>query len=257
MVHLWGRACNPFRLLDFGHNCAGATLGVPGKREGLVLAFPIRYRAGMELGDIEETRPIRWQGTDGLYEVTLRFAPIDGRMECVGVDVQAVPEGMRAVTAVALHSIPLGRLIEKRRPKLGDVAIVVEPGGIVWTGQEVTVSVTRRGGRPPKYGPEHWQKVADVYREAFAGGRLTPTRAVARRFKVSDSAAAKWVAKCRQLGLLPPTTRGKARAAVSATAKGRIRLRSKATGKAVSAQRSMSRRRKAAGPMSARGRQKQ
>jgi transposase len=35
---------------------------------------------------------------------------------------------------------------------------------------------------------------------------------VAAHFRVSETAAAKWVAKARKLGLLLPTTRGKARA---------------------------------------------
>jgi hypothetical protein len=181
--------------------------------------------------EIREVHPIRWQTKDGPYDVTLRFAPIEGRMECVGVDVQVVPGPRpRLVTAVALHSIPLGRLIEKRRKEAGDVLVTVGGGQVTWTGQEVTVKVTRHGGRPPKYGPEHWDEVARVYHEGFQN--RTPTRAVARHFKVSDTAAAKWIAKCRKLGLLPETTRGKARV-VQARGTGRIRLRSRATGKAV------------------------
>ena len=65
-------------------------------------------------------------------------------------------------------------------------------------------------GRPPKYGPEHFEEVARVYRGAFARNR-TPTRDVARHFDVTESAAAKWVTRCREMGLLPTTTRGKAR----------------------------------------------
>jgi hypothetical protein len=73
-----------------------------------------------------------------------------------------------------------------------------------------------RGGRPPKYKPEHFEKVARVYSEAFAAGTQTvaPTVAVRKRFRVSYAAAAKWVARCRQMGLLPPTERGKASAAL-------------------------------------------
>ena len=182
--------------------------------------------------EIKEVRPIRWNGKNGPYDITLRFAPLDGRMECVGLDVQAVP-GPRPITAVALHSLPLGQLIEKRRKEAGDVTITIDtPGAITWQGQNVNIVVTRRGGRPPKYDQAHWEKVAAVYVEEYGRGSLTPTRAVARHFKVTVSAAAKWVAKCRTLGLLPETTRGKARV-VQARGTGRIRLRSRATGKAV------------------------
>jgi hypothetical protein len=65
-------------------------------------------------------------------------------------------------------------------------------------------------GRPPKYGLDHFEDVARVYRGAFARNR-TPTRGVARHFEVTESTAAKWVARCRALGLLPKTTRGRAR----------------------------------------------
>ncbi len=37
-----------------------------------------------------------------------------------------------------------------------------------------------------------------------------PTKAVQEHFNVSKSLAAKWVSKCRnELGLIPPTTRGR------------------------------------------------
>jgi hypothetical protein len=185
-----------------------------GKRVGLESTFPFRYRSDVK---IRETRPIRWQGKDGSYIVTLRFAPIEGRMECVGVDVEAVPGG--AVTAVALHSIPLGKLIAKRQSEAGNA--IASPATIAVTTSipQPTVLTTRRGGRPPKYDRAWWEKVARVYVEAYARNR-TPTRAVASRFRVSESAAAKWVAKCRDIGLLPKTTRGKARAVVERSTAG-------------------------------------
>jgi hypothetical protein len=117
------------------------------------------------------------------------------------------------VTARALHAIPLGKLIEKRRPKPGAVTLAIDNATHAHTAEKLsltTPSRRRRGGRPPKYPPEHWQAVARIYTEAYLGNR-TPTRAVAKHFKVKESAAAKWVAKCRNdLGLLPKTTRGKA-----------------------------------------------
>jgi transposase len=50
--------------------------------------------------------------------------------------------------------------------------------------------------------------VAEVYRDALERGEA-PTKAIQEKFPASKSAAAKWVAKCRALGLLPPTTRGR------------------------------------------------
>jgi len=47
-----------------------------------------------------------------------------------------------------------------------------------------------------------------VYRQAHRL-RQHPTKAVAEEWIVSKYTAAKWVAKCRELGLLPPTQRGR------------------------------------------------
>lgn len=70
--------------------------------------------------------------------------------------------------------------------------------------------VARSGGRPAQYDAEHWAEVAEVYREGWQRG--TPTKAVAEHFTVSKSTAAKWVARCRTLGLLPVTSKGKGQA---------------------------------------------
>lgn len=67
------------------------------------------------------------------------------------------------------------------------------------------------GGRPPTYDATHFAQVAEVYIEAARAGQH-PTAAVREHFTVSRSAAAKWVARCRDMGLLPPTERGKPRA---------------------------------------------
>ena len=64
--------------------------------------------------------------------------------------------------------------------------------------------------RPPIYDDAHWAQVASVYREGYLRG-TRPMQYVARRLKVTHSAAAKWVARCRDLGLLTRTTRGRAR----------------------------------------------
>lgn len=60
----------------------------------------------------------------------------------------------------------------------------------------------KRPGRPPAYGDDHYRDVASVYRD-HAGGR-SPTKAVAEHFNVSKAAAAKWVARARELAMLEP-----------------------------------------------------
>jgi hypothetical protein len=79
-----------------------------------------------------------------------------------------------------------------------------------------------RGGRPRKYDRAFFEDVAAIYTNALERG-LKPTVAVERIVEelaaskgvtVSKGQAAKWVARCRseELGLLPPTTRGKSKA---------------------------------------------
>jgi hypothetical protein len=64
----------------------------------------------------------------------------------------------------------------------------------------------RRGGRD--LGDDHYRHVAQVYAQAVQAGR-PPTVAVAEQFQVEKSSAAKKVARARERGFLPPTTRGR------------------------------------------------
>jgi hypothetical protein len=65
-----------------------------------------------------------------------------------------------------------------------------------------------RGGRP-SYPPQHFEQVATVYAEAHAAGK-PPTKAVAMRFGITRSAAAKQVSRARDLGFLGETNPGRA-----------------------------------------------
>src|SRR5207245_2076856 len=64
-------------------------------------------------------------------------------------------------------------------------------------------------GRPRQYPDDHLVRVASIYRQAWEAHR-PPTKAVAENLHLSHSAAAKWVAKAREAGLLAPTERGRA-----------------------------------------------
>lgn len=53
---------------------------------------------------------------------------------------------------------------------------------------------------------EHFRKVAELYAQAVAAGRPDPSRAVQSAYPwASRGAVRKWVARCRELKLLPPT----------------------------------------------------
>jgi hypothetical protein len=113
-----------------------------------------------------------------------------------------------------MRTIPLSALIATRRRESARhgasaaeiMELLNEPSQAkIW--QTFSDRLTRGDpprGRKPLYGLEHFSAVAAVYIEA----EVKPTQAVANHWKVSKSAAAKWIARCRELGLLPKTTRG-------------------------------------------------
>lgn len=70
--------------------------------------------------------------------------------------------------------------------------------------------VTGKDGRPLTP-TEALEEVARVYREAWTAGHSKPTYAVKEAFNLSYSAAAKRVARARDEGFLPKTTRGRAK----------------------------------------------
>ncbi len=166
----------------------------------------------------------------GPWVVTLWFAELDGRMECVGLDLRSFdtdrdgrPKGhpdrdLRRLTATTKRELPLAELIDKRLELYAEHLLDVSEHG---SGQEqlaadkplrALAATPRRNkpGRPPALGSDHFREVARVYSEAFKAGLKNPTARVAEWGHVSKSAAAKWVARARAMGLLPPTSRGRA-----------------------------------------------
>lgn len=60
-----------------------------------------------------------------------------------------------------------------------------------------------------RYPGHHLDQVAEVYLEAAALGHRACTQAVQETWNVSHSTAAKWVARARAKGLIPPTSPGR------------------------------------------------
>ncbi|MFA5890412.1 MAG: hypothetical protein WDA27_05620 [Actinomycetota bacterium] len=155
------------------------------------------------------------------WRIKLTFDQVGSSMECVGVEIMGYAFGAdprarqsKVLTATALRSIPLAKLIKERRGRVvGLFRAGLDNEDADWRarteGELERWESTRSVGRPPEYGADHWRKVAQTYREAFRRGDH-PTKAVAARFHLSHSAATKHVARTRALGLLGPTKKGKA-----------------------------------------------
>ncbi len=175
----------------------------------------------VEASEFPQTISTTWRdsaGTNWLVEV--QFSPIAGRLECVGVAVRSfrgdaplreVPvEPAAVLSAVTLRQVPLGRIVAGLREEMArhhhpSTVVVLdddepEPPPDEEHRQYALWAQSPRGG--PRLPAEHYREVARVYREAWRSG-ATPTQAVARRFNLTPSGAAKQVQKARALDLLP------------------------------------------------------
>jgi transposase len=172
-------------------------------------------------------------------QVGVQFAEIDGRLEVVGIEVWTVtppPQRLnqqpmrkpgRPLRAQDLR-LPFDRFVTYARATNAAVSAMQlmfheiaeqTPGGghgfpertVRRLRKSIAATPSPTGGRPPTYSAEHWMEVASVYQAAWSNGDRRPTAAVQRHFGTTKAVAAKWVARCRDLGLLPRTERGRAR----------------------------------------------
>lgn len=228
------------------------------ERNDLVRALNERYAADRRISLRQE---FRWRG----WSVMLSFGVVAGRIECTGLELFPDPEASEQspITALALRALPLGTFAESARREYRET-LAIAANTSVETGfwnpdvpdDERAELVTRiradvrdrlrltdedetrsTMGRPVSYGPEHFATVAEIYTAAWKTG-ANPTAEVAKVFQTSRSAAAKWVARARAMGLLPQTTKGRA--------KGRSPSESTRIGKGGSKGRSPSRTKRAA-----------
>jgi hypothetical protein len=155
-------------------------------------------------------------------KIEVRFAELDGRLECIGLEIgprmndnghftEVVESDLRPLSAAEMR-FPFRRIVD-----VGLQAAVMDRVGTDdWEADQRAFAADidklnaaraeprKRPGRPPSYGPEHFEKVARIYREHLKDGGRTPTKAVQEHFTVTKSTAAKWVARARELGNLEP-----------------------------------------------------
>jgi hypothetical protein len=158
------------------------------------------------------------------FNLRFWFVEVEGRWELVGLRVYS-PD-LTPISATDIRALGWGQLIDSARPgetwfarsAPGEITVYTDrdydpvPENVMAEPEHFVSSKPKRaGGRKPKYGRDHFEEVARVYRLAYSNNR-TPTRAVARHFGATPTQAAKWVARARRMDLLPGTSRGKARA---------------------------------------------
>jgi hypothetical protein len=222
---------------------------------GTLQVLPQRFRFDRvsQMAATDKTE-ILWPDPEhGPYLIRLEVTELNGRLECTAVEMQTLfhrpttakqwkamqtgepversAQAMRQptpVTASALRSVPLGKLVNEFLERLrkdprsashrlvsgtaDDFREAADKLGSRHTESEAEAiqqlaSEPRRGGRKG-HGDRHYAAVAEVYAIAWAGGGH-PTKAVAEHWSVAKTTAAKWVLRARELGFLQPTTRGR------------------------------------------------
>ena len=185
-----------------------------------------------------------WTDPNGKHwMVDTYWSNVDGRQECIGLTLRSFgiidekrklarpvreAEGVHPLRAEVLRGALTMGVIDQRRSKVVeflDYAANADHMKRYQTAEVATLRaefaagprrrITGADGAPMPTA-DALAEVARVYREAWQVG-ANPTAAVADVFTLSRSAAAKRVARAREAGLLPPTTRGQARGGKGAT----------------------------------------
>lgn len=151
------------------------------------------------------------------WSLTFRLQRINGRMECVGMAIDAFPPGSRILKAPTLRALPFARELDRavqeeleRNARLTDIARRM--GGRVPELEEQTAALTQRGKprQRARYTHKTYKQVAAKYRELSDAGVRAPTRETAKALGLRYAQAAKIIQRCRNMDppLLPPTQQG-------------------------------------------------
>lgn len=144
---------------------------------------------------------------NGPYFVDIDWEMVDGRWEPNRITI--APRDITVsgpITTSMIRSLPFGQIFDYARgiQRRGSEQVAVEHG------LDDSFAARWDRGERPRLGVDHYRKVADVYRLAFAEGR-PPTKTVAEHFQVSTSTAGSWVSRARnKYGLLGETSSGEA-----------------------------------------------
>jgi hypothetical protein len=172
-----------------------------------------------------EPSQIRWpDNTNGPWVITVTWREDGGSVVCTGLSINLLRgQPTHLVTATLLRALPVAGIISAAREARFD-----EAGGFFAeaydSGQDIDVDphivdgarafaepwAERPPGRPVSLGESHYREVARIYSSALAAGK-PPLVAVKEQCFVTRPTASRYVAAARSAGLLPPTSRGRAR----------------------------------------------
>jgi hypothetical protein len=132
----------------------------------------------------------RWPDSDGPWQVTFDWKVIDGRIECCGVHIES---DATAVTSGVLRDMRIAERIRQGRAQ-----ITVDTAGDMFA---PNLAGLRRKTQV------RLRRVAEVYTAAYRAGQ-PPAKAVEEQMRLTQGRASSLISQARDVGLLPPTSRG-------------------------------------------------
>jgi hypothetical protein len=147
----------------------------------------------------------RWPDEDGPWMLRLYWQTIDGRPECVGMKLSSM-----ATRAENRHVPPHLQMPATGVPLTTGIIRDMKLGERISSGRKAVSPGRREVQRPVGLREstfERLKEAARIYQEAFAAGGK-PTTAVAEHYGLTVGGASNLVSRARDIGLLPPTSRG-------------------------------------------------
>jgi hypothetical protein len=165
-------------------------------------------------------------GDDGLpfpVAVSLGRAP-DGRLIITGMlianlDIPAVydedaPEWFRSkpveITTRSLREVHVADLLNSVTALRDDPKGKALYRRLFGLADDLPASFERRRPGPKGYSREHFEDVAQAYRRALAEAPSAPVKTLAKQLGYSEATVRRWIQRARDMGLLGPSTAGKA-----------------------------------------------
>jgi hypothetical protein len=172
------------------------------KQEPQGLSWPDPTAVEQAFGGVAAKEPERWfQFEMGDSWIWVRLAQTnDGRLILTGLLLGAGEE--KEITSRGLREIGWDKVLEY----VANMGLHKsrQPGQREWPFKPARVVGAKRLPR------EHFERVAQAYRVAVQRDPRAPIPQLAAVFATSLPTMARWVAKCRSMGLLGPAIRGRA-----------------------------------------------
>jgi len=169
----------------------------------------------------DDGRPVqafRSERLVGGRRVELRFALVEGRLVCVGLELGppvaenangshvfgVVDDGELEPLRTAEIRLPLRELVDEALER----AVALTEGLSTETQarfehhRAAAKKGARKPGRPPTHGDDHYREVARIYEETLRNGRRDPLQAIMRALHIEKTAAASKVREARRRGFL-------------------------------------------------------